>query len=108
EQHDRDASFPFENFEDLRKAGLLNLGVPVEEGGDGQGLRVRTQVLRAVATGDPSTALVLAMQYNQHASLARNRRWPDEVYRRVVTDSLQGIALLNSLRVEPELGTPAR
>ncbi|MCK9497116.1 MAG: acyl-CoA/acyl-ACP dehydrogenase [Dehalococcoidia bacterium] len=108
EQHDRDASFAFENFDDLRDAGLLNLGIPVEEGGDGQGLAVRARVLRTIAAGDPSTALVLAMHYNQHAGLARNRRWPDEVYRRVVTDSLDGIALINALRVEPDLGTPAR
>lgn len=107
-QHDRDASFPFENFEDLRDAGLLNLGIPVEQGGDGQGLAVRTRVLQTVATGDPATALVLAMHYNQHASLSRNRRWPEQVYQHVVADSLDGIALLNSIRVEPDLGTPAR
>ena len=34
--HDRDASFPFENFDDLRDAGLLNLSVPREFGGDGR------------------------------------------------------------------------
>lgn len=107
-EHDRDASFAFENFEDLRDAGLLNLGVPAEQGGDGQGLATRARVLQAVATGDPSTALVLAMHYNHHAALDRRRRWPDQVYRRVVQESLDGIALLNSLRVEPELGTPAR
>ena len=36
--HDRDATFPFENFEALRAAGLLNLTVPREDGGEGAGL----------------------------------------------------------------------
>ncbi|MEZ4503037.1 MAG: acyl-CoA dehydrogenase family protein [Dehalococcoidia bacterium] len=107
-EHDRDGSFPFENFEDLRAAGLLNLTVPADLGGEGQGLGVSARVLQVLATGCPSTALVLAMQYLQHAGLARSRRWPPEVYEEVVTASMRGIALINALRVEPELGTPAR
>jgi alkylation response protein AidB-like acyl-CoA dehydrogenase len=34
--HDRDASFPFENFRDLSEAGLLSLTVPAALGGTGQ------------------------------------------------------------------------
>jgi alkylation response protein AidB-like acyl-CoA dehydrogenase len=35
--HDRDGSFPFGNFEDLSKAGLLALTVPAALGGGGAG-----------------------------------------------------------------------
>jgi alkylation response protein AidB-like acyl-CoA dehydrogenase len=35
--HDRDGSFPFENFEYLSKAGLLALTVPSALGGGGAG-----------------------------------------------------------------------
>jgi alkylation response protein AidB-like acyl-CoA dehydrogenase len=37
--HDRDASFPFENFDDLSREGLLALTVPSALGGIGAGAR---------------------------------------------------------------------
>jgi alkylation response protein AidB-like acyl-CoA dehydrogenase len=107
-EHDRDASFPFENFERLRDAGLLSLTVPVQYGGQGAGLTLTCRVLEGVARGDASTALVLAMHYIHHALLARAHRWPDAMHERVCRESVEGIALINALRVEPELGTPAR
>jgi len=106
--HDRDASFPFENFEVLRDAGLLNLTVPVEFGGQGAGLSLVCRVVEQIARGDASTALVLAMHYIYHAVFARARRWPPGMQERVCRESVEGIALINVLRVEPELGTPAR
>src|SRR6266545_2099817 len=106
--HDRDASFPFENFEALRDAGLLNLTVPVEFGGQGAGLSLVCRVVEQIARGDASTALVLAMHYIYHAVFARARRWPPGMQERVCRESVEGIALINVLRVEPELGTPAR
>ena len=33
ERYDSEASFPFENYQDLREAGLLGLTVPAEYGG---------------------------------------------------------------------------
>ena len=107
-EHDRDASFPFENFEALREAGLLNLTIPQEFGGLGLGLVPVCRVVEAIGRGDPSTALVLAMHYLGHATLARERRWPAELYERICRESVDGLALIGPLRVEPELGTPAR
>ena len=106
--HDRDATFPFENFERLRDAGLLNLTVPVQYGGQGAGLALTCRVIEGIARGDASTALVLAMHYIYHSVFARGRRWPEAVQERVCRESVDGIALINVLRVEPELGTPAR
>jgi alkylation response protein AidB-like acyl-CoA dehydrogenase len=107
-EHDRTGSFPFENFEALRDAGLLNLTVPVEFGGQGAGLPLVCRVIELVARGDASTALVLAMHYIYHAIFARTRRWPPGVQERVCRESVEGIALINVMRVEPELGTPQR
>jgi alkylation response protein AidB-like acyl-CoA dehydrogenase len=106
--HDRDNSFSFENFERLSQAGLLNLTVPQRYGGQGRGLAEVCTVVGKIAEGDPSTALVLAMHYTHHAAIARSESWPEHLRGRVARDAVSGVALVNALRVEPELGTPAR
>ncbi|HEX7983247.1 MAG TPA: acyl-CoA dehydrogenase family protein [Duganella sp.] len=107
EQHDRDASFPHQNFERLHELGLLGLTVPRALGGLGANLAQTTRVVAAVARGEPSTALVLTMQYLHHAS-GRQSKWPPHLLQRVIEETLRDGALINALRVEPELGTPAR
>ena len=107
EQHDRDASFPHRNFERLHELGLLGLTVPRALGGLGANLAQTARVVAAVARGEPSTALVLTMQYLHHAS-GRQSKWPPHLLQRVVEETLRDGALINALRVEPELGTPAR
>ncbi|NVM74368.1 alkylation response protein AidB-like acyl-CoA dehydrogenase [Duganella sp. SG902] len=107
EQHDRDGSFPHRNFERLHELGLLGLTVPRALGGLGANLAQTTRVIAAVARGEPSTALVLTMQCLHHAS-GRQAKWPQHLLHRVVEDTLRDGALINALRVEPELGTPAR
>jgi alkylation response protein AidB-like acyl-CoA dehydrogenase len=106
--HDKEASFPFENFTALHKAGLLSLTIPRELGGQSLGLADTCRVIEGIARGDASTALVLTMHYLQHAHASRHRRWHPELYKRLCRESIEGIALLNAARVEPELGTPAR
>lgn len=106
--HDRDGSFPFENFTILHNTGLLNLTVPSDYGGQGLGLASICQVIELLAGGDASTALVLTMHYLQHAIAAHHRQWPTEIHQRVCRESIAGIALLNAAVVEPELGTPSR
>lgn len=108
-EHDRDGSFPHEAFDELHKAGALNLTVPRELGGGGASLAEAVDVVGAVGAADPSVALVLAMHLINHAVLrAPDCPWPAEVRRRVQRSSLDGVALINALRVEPDLGTPAR
>jgi alkylation response protein AidB-like acyl-CoA dehydrogenase len=106
--HDADSSFPFENFKDLHAAGLLALTAPAELGGQAADLPTALKVIRAVARGEPATALVLTMQYLFHGSLNGRGGWPDHLKRRVVKDAIEHGALINALRVEPDLGTPAR
>ncbi|MHC2336160.1 acyl-CoA dehydrogenase family protein [Bradyrhizobium sp. USDA 4454] len=106
--HDRDASFPFENFADLSREGLLALTVPAALGGGGAGARDATRVLGIIGKADPSTALVLSMHYIQHLVMARSTRWPGRLARKLAKETVEGVALINALRVEPELGSPAR
>lgn len=106
--HDRDASFPFENFADLAREGLLALTVPAALGGIGAGAGDAARVLGIVGKADPSTALVLSMHYIQHLVMARSARWPGRLSRKLAKETVEGVALINALRVEPELGSPAR
>jgi len=106
--HDRDGSFPFENFKQLSHAGLLSLMIPRASGGAGAGLREAAAILGSIGKACPATALVLVMHYQQHAAIARNERWPTEIVRRLQRESVDGVSLINALRVEPELGSPAR
>src|SRR3979409_2773140 len=75
-QHDRDASFPFENFKDLSEAGLLALTVPTALGGHGAGALDAARVIGIFGKAEPSRALVLSMPHLQPLLLARRPRWP--------------------------------
>jgi alkylation response protein AidB-like acyl-CoA dehydrogenase len=106
--HDRDASFPFENFTELSEAGLLALTVPTALGGSGAGARDAARVIGIFGKADPSTALVLSMHYIQHLVMARSARWPGRLARKLARETVEGVALINALRVEPDLGSPSR
>ncbi|WP_036037525.1 acyl-CoA dehydrogenase family protein, partial [Bradyrhizobium yuanmingense] len=106
--HDRVGSFPFANFRELSEAGLLSLTVPAVHGGAGAGARYAARVLGILGKADPSTALVLSMHYINHLVMARSPNWPARLSRKLARESVEGIALINALRVEPELGSPAR
>lgn len=107
-QHDREASFPTANFAALREAGLLALTAPRRLGGLEADLPTALKVVSAVARGEPATALVLVMQYLFHASVEGRSGWPEHLKQRVIGEAITDGALINALRVEPDLGTPAR
>lgn len=62
ERHDREASFPTENFADLRAAGLLALSVPAAYGGSGADFASCALVVAELGRHCGSTAL----SYNMH------------------------------------------
>lgn len=105
--HDESGAFPHENFRKLQEYGLLALTAPVAHGGRGAGLADAATVIGEIAKGEPSTALILVMQYINLATLP-GERWPEHLVRRVLADAATNGALINALRVEPELGTPVR
>ncbi|WP_327232745.1 acyl-CoA/acyl-ACP dehydrogenase [Streptomyces sp. NBC_01317] len=108
-EHDRDASFPAEAFPLLHGAGLLTATVAARHGGPGAGLADTARILRALGAGDPAVALVTAMTLFTHAAEARTPGgWPPALYGDLLDESAKGPALVNSLRVEPELGSPVR
>ena len=60
-QHDREASFPFDDYADLRSAGLLGLCVPVRHGGLGADYETYCLVSEQLAQGNASTSLTFNM-----------------------------------------------
>jgi alkylation response protein AidB-like acyl-CoA dehydrogenase len=69
EQYDRDASFPFENYADLKDAGLLGLCVPEKFGGRGADLTTYSLVSATLGKYCGATALT----FNMHAC---STLWP--------------------------------
>ena len=107
--HDRDGRFPRANFVALQARGLIGLVVPRALGGGGADLATARRVVAAVARGEPATALILTMTWLQLQGLGRrDGRWPAVLRERVQRDAVTRGALINSLRVEPDLGSPAR
>ncbi len=107
-QLDRDAEFPHANLALLRDAGLLGLATARRFGGDEADRSRLREVIGEVARGEPSTALLLAMQYINLRRLQRNATAPRPLLERVLRESVSDGALINAFRVEPELGSPAR
>src|SRR6202034_4291961 len=96
------------NFNRLSEAGLLALTAPAALGGVGAGAHDAARVINILGKADPSTALVLSMHYIQHLAMARSQRWPVRLARKLARETVEGVALVNALRVEPDLGSPSR
>jgi len=61
DRHDREASFPFDDYADLRATGLLGLCVPEQFGGLGASYETYCLVAEQIAQGNASTALTFNM-----------------------------------------------
>jgi alkylation response protein AidB-like acyl-CoA dehydrogenase len=108
EANDRAAAYPAGGIAAVHAAGLLTATVGTRYGGPGGGLAQTVAILRALGRGDPSVALITAMTLLAHGLQDRQPTWPDALYAAAVAESADRPVLINTLRVEPELGTPAR
>ncbi|RMX05851.1 acyl-CoA dehydrogenase [Corticibacter populi] len=104
---DRSGQLPVAHFQALFDAGLLALNIRKEQGGHGAGLAVSEAVVRTIAEGEPSTALVLAMHYIQHGAIAAGAEggWPEHLARTVADAALRGVALVNASKVDAGFGS---
>ena len=64
ERHDREASFPFDNYADLRAAGLLGICIPTAQGGLGADYATYVMVAAEIGRWCGATAL----SFNMHVS----------------------------------------
>ena len=78
EQHDREATFPKADFDDLRAAGMFGLMVPERLGGQGAGFARYAEVAVEIAQGNAATALVFNMHSSVTGALAAT---PDDLAR---------------------------
>jgi alkylation response protein AidB-like acyl-CoA dehydrogenase len=109
DEHDRDATFPGDGIAALWRAGLGNLTLSTERGGDGLSLLDTARTVRRIGAADASVALIWVMHL-AHLRLIEDPRFGLSADARdaIIRSSRDGPALINALRVEPELGTPAR
>ena len=102
--YDAKAEFPAQNIKRLHETGLLSLTIPTSLGGAGSGLAEAVQAVSGIAKGEPSTGLVLALQYVTNNRVTTKIPFGERIARSIVSEG----ALINILRVEKDLGTPVR
>ncbi|MEZ4734941.1 MAG: acyl-CoA dehydrogenase family protein [Caldilineaceae bacterium] len=107
-EHDRAGTFPFENYDDVRAAGLPSLIVPEQYGGWGAGLPETVMTMGALAVGDGSTALNVTMHMQTLGGALEAGGWPPTLLEQVCRDAVEQGYLINSIATEPELGSPSR
>ncbi|WP_031464384.1 acyl-CoA dehydrogenase family protein [Sciscionella sediminilitoris] len=78
-EHDEQNTFPYENYTDMRSAGLLRLTLPTELGGSGATQAELIPVIERLAMGDGATALAVNMHLSplgQWSSIWRRTKDP--------------------------------
>lgn len=107
-EHDREGTFPFENYADVRAVGLPALIVPEQYGGWGASLLETVMTMGALAVGDGSTALNVTMHMQTLGGAIEAQGWPAPLLEKVCRDAVDHGLLINSIATEPELGSPSR
>ncbi len=105
--HDREGSFPFENFDDLRNAGFYGLTVPKRFGGAEAPFPTYLAVLEAIAHGDGSTALSFMMHLKTFGQEREAPAYPPEWLDRMASGAVERGELVNTVATEEGLGSPA-
>lgn len=105
---DRAGTFPTEGIRAVHDAGLLEATVARRYGGPGGDRNTLVEIISQIGRADPSVALIVTMTLANHLAQAERGHWPEDYYRRLLTEARQRPVLLNAARVEPDLGSPAR
>ena len=106
--HDRDGTFPLENYADLHESGYLRLVIPPEYGGAGADLPTMCRAQARLAQGDAGTALAVSMLVQLLGRVAEDRSWPAPLFADICTTIARDGGLINSIVTEPELGSISR
>jgi alkylation response protein AidB-like acyl-CoA dehydrogenase len=106
--YDHQARFPFENFNEIKKAGLLDATIPESYGGKGFGLYDFILLQETIAQGDGPTALSLGWHLGLMMNVSTYRSWPEDTYKKICTSITQDNKIINSAHSEAGTGSPAR
>jgi alkylation response protein AidB-like acyl-CoA dehydrogenase len=99
--HDRENSFPFDNYRDMQDSGFLCLTLPEELGGMGATLAELLPAVERLATGDASTALAVIMHLSplgQWSGIWRRTR--DERLGRLLRGAAEGEVVWAAITAE--------
>ncbi|PPJ25459.1 acyl-CoA dehydrogenase [Nocardia nova] len=107
-EYDRSGDVPLAGLRAAHRGGYLTATIAARYGGPELDHHRVARILVALGEGDPSVALIAANNLGVHRTQADTGGWPDAVYAELVRRSLDGPALVNAVRAEPELGAPAR
>ncbi len=112
QEHDRDNTFPFENYEDMRATGFLRLTLPEELGGLGATQAEAIPAIERLAQGDAATALAVNMHISplgQWSAVWRRTKDPrlEAFLRAAARDELVWAAVTSEIG-SPNLMTDAR
>ncbi|MCU0495590.1 MAG: acyl-CoA/acyl-ACP dehydrogenase [Chloroflexaceae bacterium] len=108
DQHDREGSFPFENYDDLRASGYPALIVPRAYGGDEVSLFDMVLAQEHLARGDGATAMAVDMTIHLIGRIRETQQWPEPIFAHVCRSIVEEGALINAAATEPEMGSPSR
>ncbi|WP_273131127.1 acyl-CoA dehydrogenase family protein [Bacillus weihaiensis] len=108
ESYDKEASFPLENFDQLKDKGYFKLTVPKEYGGYGASLYDFLLVQEKIAQGDAPTALSLGWHLGLIMHLRETKKWKKETFEEICREVVGQNILINSAATEPNSGSPAR
>ncbi len=106
-KHDREGSFPYENFEELRESGFFGLTIPARFGGAEAPLHTYLGVLEAIAHGDGSTALSFMMHLKTFGQEREAPSYPVEWLEQMARGAVTHGYLVNTVATEEGLGSPA-
>ncbi len=101
EQHDRENSFPFENYEAMKASGYTNMPIPEELGGGGASLLDICYAQERLARGDGPTALAVNMHMGLPFIMADLWRTGDESVQGILEDICQNRLIVFGAVTDP-------
>ncbi|MCG1009746.1 acyl-CoA/acyl-ACP dehydrogenase [Salinicoccus sp. ID82-1] len=107
-QHDREGTFPFENFEALKQIGYPQLSIPKNYGGGGISLEELMRHQQIIAEFDGATALSIGWHMGIIMDTGEKKAWDENKYKEIVEDVIYNGALVNNIATEPATGSPTR
>ncbi|WP_174614356.1 acyl-CoA dehydrogenase family protein [Virgibacillus ihumii] len=108
EIHDREGTFPFDNFNDLKDIGYPALTIPEKFGGLGISLCEMLKHQEIIAKADGSTALSIGWHMGITKHTGENESWDRKKFQAFADDVKETGALLNNAATEPATGSPTR